>query len=333
MRDARIEARNACLERDNYKCVFCGYPADDAHHLLERRLWEDGGYYVDNLISVCEKHHRLWEQTVLSVEEGRTAAGITKIVVPAHLYEDQRYDKWGNPILPSGSRLMGELFEDEGVQRVLKQGGMLDRFVLWMKYPRTYHLPWSFPNRNDRSLASTTCFEGRHVVVTEKLDGECTSMYNDKIHARAIDSHTHPSRSWVKNLWSQFAHDIPYGYRICGENVYARHSIQYDELETFFYGFSVWDKTQCLNWHDTLEWFDIFGITPVKVLYEGMWDERAIRSIPLDTDKQEGYVVRVADAFPYRDFRMSVAKFVRENHIQTHERWDTRWTLNSLKTT
>jgi dihydroneopterin aldolase len=31
--------------------------------------------------------------------------------------------------------------------------------------------------------------------------------------------------------------------------------------------------------------------------------------------------VRLEDAFDYRDFRRSVAKFVRKNHVQTDEHW------------
>jgi len=39
---------------------------------------------------------------------------------------------------------------------------------------------------------------GREVVVTEKMDGENTTMYCDNIHARSIDGRHHPSRDWVK---------------------------------------------------------------------------------------------------------------------------------------
>ena len=35
---------------------------------------------------------------------------------------------------------------------------------------------------------------GKQVIVTEKMDGENTSMYRHRIHARSIDSLPHPSR-------------------------------------------------------------------------------------------------------------------------------------------
>ena len=81
----RDEFRNAVFWRDRYTCVLCDKPAVDAHHILERRLFSDGGYYLDNGASVCSEHHMLCEQTVISVEEVRDACGITRIVVPTHL--------------------------------------------------------------------------------------------------------------------------------------------------------------------------------------------------------------------------------------------------------
>src|SRR5690606_22004173 len=135
--------RESVFGRDKQKCIFCERPPADAHHIIERRLWPDGGYYLENGASVCNEHHILCEQTRISVEEVREACGIRRIVVPPHLYADQSYDKWGNPVLPNGQRLKGELFFDESVQKILAQGQVLDLFTSWVKYPRTHHLPWS----------------------------------------------------------------------------------------------------------------------------------------------------------------------------------------------
>jgi hypothetical protein len=91
--------REGVFKRDNHRCVICGARALDAHHIIERRLFADGGYYLDNGASVCEEHHLLCEMTVLTVDQVREACGIRRIVVPQHLYPDQAYDKWGNPVL------------------------------------------------------------------------------------------------------------------------------------------------------------------------------------------------------------------------------------------
>lgn len=39
----RDNFREAVFARDNNTCVFCSLPAKDAHHIIERRLWKDGG--------------------------------------------------------------------------------------------------------------------------------------------------------------------------------------------------------------------------------------------------------------------------------------------------
>ena len=95
--------REGTFKRDSYRCVFCENPAVDAHHIMERRLWPDGGYYLDNGASVCGDHHIQCEQTTLSVEDVRHACGITRIIVPPHLYADQPYDKWATRYWPAVS--------------------------------------------------------------------------------------------------------------------------------------------------------------------------------------------------------------------------------------
>jgi hypothetical protein len=165
-------------------------------------------------------------------------------------------------------------------------------------------------------------FEGQDVVVTEKLDGENTSMYSDHIHARSMDSRHHPSRTWVKALHGSIAHQIPIKWRLCGENLYARHSIAYDELKSYFYLFSIWNEhNHCLSWKDTKEWAALLGLELPPVLYEGTWDEAIIRAITLDLSKQEGYVVRTIVGFAYQDFAKHVAKWVRKEHVQTDQHW------------
>lgn len=93
---SRDEFRTKVFERDNHTCVFCPNKASDAHHIIERRLWADEGYYLNNGASVCPKHHLDCEATIISVEEVRAACNIQNVILPEHLYSDQRYDKWGN---------------------------------------------------------------------------------------------------------------------------------------------------------------------------------------------------------------------------------------------
>jgi hypothetical protein len=324
----RDEFRESVFKRDGHKCVFCDQQAQDAHHILERRLWSDQGYYLNNGASVCGDHHIKCETTEISVEDVRIACKIDKPIIPDHLYSDQVYDKWGNPIMPNGTRLKGELFFDESVQKILKQGKVLDLFTNYVKYPRTWHLPWSpSPSKDDRVISSADVikyFYGKRVIMSIKMDGENSSWYTDYNHARSVDSRNHPSRNLVKSIWATKCGDIPEGWRICGENLYAKHSIHYPDLESYFYGFSIWnDRNFCLSWNETKEYFELMCIVHVPVLYDGMFDEKIIRDIEknMDFTKDEGYVIRLADGFSYGDFKKSVAKFVRKNHVTSSAHW------------
>lgn len=190
-------------------------------------------------------------------------------------------------------------------------------------YPRTPHLPWSPGVAADDVLAGgLTGLHGREVVVTEKLDGENTTLYPDGLHARSLDSAHHPSRTWVKALQGRIGPGIPAGWRVCGENVHARHSLAYDGLESWFYGFSVWDGSgRCLDWDTTVRFLRRLGVPAPPVLWRGTFDERALRALRLDTERQEGYVVRTTGGFTAAQFGQRVAKWVRTGHVQTDTHW------------
>ena len=88
----RDEFREGVFQRDRHRCMDCG-AARDAHHILERRLWPDGGYYLDNGASLCGFCHVQAEQTTLTCDALRAAAGITRVLLPPHFYDDVSYDK------------------------------------------------------------------------------------------------------------------------------------------------------------------------------------------------------------------------------------------------
>lgn len=323
----RDEFKAEVFRRDRGRCRFCDQPAVDAHHILDRALFEDGGYYVDNGVAVCAQHHLDCERTLISVEAVRAACGITRPLLPEHFDPVDVYDKWGNLILPNGQRLRGEMFDREGVQKALVAGGMLALFTNRVKYPRTYHAPWSEGlTADDRKHPGMEVFHGRRVIVTEKMDGENTTGYADGyIHARSIDGRHHPSRDLVKSFWAGVAGELPADWRVTGENVFARHSIAYEALPHYFLGINIWDERNvCLGWDTTVEWFDLLGITPVPVLYDGIYDEALIRALnveQMNTGVSEGCVIRVADEFSFGQFRKSLAKVVRPNHVQTDQHW------------
>jgi len=205
------------------------------------------------------------------------------------------------------------------------------------KYPKTLHLPWS-PGTTieDKFLDGIDHFIGAEVVVTEKLDGENTNLYSDHFHARSLEGAYYPHQAPVKNIHGRIRHEIPDEWRISGENMYAKHSIVYEELTDWFYVFSIWnERNECLSWDDTKSYAKILGLSVAPEIYIGKWDQRAVQECwsgkSAFGNEQEGYVVRKAGAFNYDQFSNNVAKWVRANHVQTDEFWRKNWIPNKLK--
>jgi 5-methylcytosine-specific restriction endonuclease McrA len=45
----------AVAKRDDYRCVYCGNPYIEFHHIIRRSA--GGKHTVDNLICLCHEHH------------------------------------------------------------------------------------------------------------------------------------------------------------------------------------------------------------------------------------------------------------------------------------
>jgi len=209
------------------------------------------------------------------------------------------------------------------------------------KYPRTYHLP-SSPGliNDDKRLPDMSVFDGRRIIVTEKMDGEGTTMTPERTYPRSPDGRYHPSRDWMKAHHARRARDIPAGWRVSGEYLYARHSIIYscaanNALRSYFYGFGVWDDTNVLlDWDQTLDVFAMIDVEPADILYDGPYSPGVLEELAanLDLERQEGFVVRDAGRIPYPSgagdrgrFFSTVAKWVRPGHVQTDQHWSANW--------
>lgn len=208
------------------------------------------------------------------------------------------------------------------------------------KYPRTYHLDFSESiHSDDKVIETLSFFEGKEIVITEKLDGESTTFAKDYYHARSVDSAYNFTRSWVKQLHSILSHEIPDGWRFCGENLSYYHSIEYSNLESYFYLFSIWDESNNrLHWDDMLEFAKVLDLATPQEFYRGTFDLNVIKKLSksIDTEKVEGFVVTTVDGFHYDDFTNQVTKWVRKNHVQPsengkEEHWLKRTYPNKLK--
>jgi len=198
------------------------------------------------------------------------------------------------------------------------------------KHHRTYHLPWSEgASRDDLIVPSDDHFTGLPVVVTEKMDGENTSLYRHTVHARSVNSGHHPSRAWIKGFWAKIAHAIPDGLIIRGENLYATHSIYYADLPSYFMGFAVETAEGLVwSWRRTVELFEALGIEPVPVIYEGLYNRDVIHRAAMEyfaktggLDRHEGYVVRVSGGYLASKHKTRINKWVRKDHVTTDGHW------------
>ena len=220
------------------------------------------------------------------------------------------------------------------------------------KYGRSFHLPWSPGTTSDDKrhtrLELEEMFVGKTVVITEKLDGENTTIYADgKCHARSTDSVAHPSRTRMASLAARIkSFGMPEGWRIVGENVYAKHSIYYNQLPDFFLVFGIVnEKNISLPWSEVVEWCELLELHTVPVvdsftfdyphLDSSSWSHLYPRNSAFSThNNAEGYVVRLEDGYSMNDLSSSLSKFVRQGHVQTDEHWmHAALTFNSIAET
>ncbi|WP_261318911.1 RNA ligase family protein [Rhizobium leguminosarum] len=124
------------------------------------------------------------------------------------------------------------------------------------KYGRTFHLPISRgATSDDKIMSSLDGLKVDYLVVTEKMDGENTTIHSGGSHARSPDSRYHPSRDWLKAFGAGISPQLADEERIIGENLYARHSIAHQALPSCLLGFAwiVGDEVQ--PWDTTLACF------------------------------------------------------------------------------
>lgn len=61
-KEIRKRFREAVLKRDGFSCVICGHQGTlDVHHITDRSIMPNGGYVLDNGITLCYTHHELAE--------------------------------------------------------------------------------------------------------------------------------------------------------------------------------------------------------------------------------------------------------------------------------
>lgn len=333
----RDDFREKVFLRDNHKCIIpnCNNPADDAHHIIERRLWthpsEKGGYFFNNGVSVCEYHHlHLVEKCVVEPQSLRYLMGLNTHI-PKSFDPLRTYDKWGIQLKRPTRRQI--------------------------KYPSTPYLPNS-PDINDAdiNLDDLTPFLNQPLVMTTKMDGSNVCLTSESVVARNGSTADHPQYSLLKERHATIYHKlIPNNIQIFGEWLFAKHTISYENLSSYLQIFSVYDMDLelFLGWDEVEEWSNKLGVHTVPIITKldpisQIRDlEKVISTNALNIiygndneNENEGIVLRTIYPFPYGSFESyfttngktqwrvaPIAKYVR---IGQHEMTDKNWTRKKI---
>lgn len=342
---SRRDFRELCVERDNQQCVvpWCDEPVlqspdkkGEVHHIIERKLWENGGYIEDNGASVCNYHHRLAENDIIPPQAFWMWIGIENPPLPDDV-SSMGVDKWGQSIE------MPPWKEHRDI----------------IKYPSTRHLPWSHEqDRDDTSYKNVENFLNYPLVSTIKMDGSNSMIVKDKDNpVRARNGRTADKEHfdmlkkmyWENNLYKR----IPNNIQIFGEWLYAKHSIHYGcqcenecgdsgpKLRDYFQVFGIYNNYYdvWLSWDSTLKLSKKLGLTVVpsagddyfKGSFERkdqFWDYFVDLSKQVVQNNHEGIVVRSRFPIHYSQISKRLGKYVRDDHVMESEK---HWSNRELK--
>ncbi len=216
------------------------------------------------------------------------------------------------------------------------------------KYPRTYHFQFSPEVHSDDkviSFAHLGHFLQDEVIITEKLDGANSCLKGHQgVYGR---SHALPTREpWYDHLKGEYYARLdklqPHLWYF-GENTFAIHSLEYTEMEHYFYIFAIYDsiKDEWLSYDDMVIEANRVELPLVPLLFRGSveslgwvnkWMDKTMKSkFSKLGGELEGFVMRVASAIPGNLFNQFVAKYVRKGHVQTDEHWSKNWVQQVLK--
>jgi len=205
------------------------------------------------------------------------------------------------------------------------------------KYPSTPHLPFS-PGVNSDDVLLSDCADiiQKEVVITEKLDGGNCCIKGGQVYARThAQPATHDSFSAVKQMSKAFAAQLG-NIELFGENMQGIHSIEYNNLTSFFYVFAARADGEWLAWDDVVALAKSLDLPTVPVVFRGHVESpkklqscleawALARSGIGENVNPEGFVVRRTHAFPNDTFADYMAKYVRANHVQTDADWKRTW--------
>lgn len=210
------------------------------------------------------------------------------------------------------------------------------------KYGRSFHLPFSPGTTSDDRIAkSVETLLNVDIVISEKLDGENCGLTRDGVYARSHATFT--TSGWskeVRQMHSYLKNDIAEEMTVFGENMEGVHSIEYENLRSYFYLFGIREGERWYSWQETEEYAYLLGVPTVPVLFKGSFRtaeelEQTVSDLVSQPSalggKREGIVIRLAGSFTVEEFPVSLMKWVRKGHIQSDQHWTRTWRKAILK--
>jgi len=313
----RKQFREQVFSRDNNTCLvpWCEKDAFDAHHIIERELWDDGGYIKDNGASVCSKHHKAAEENYIPPQSFWMWANIEKPVTPkwsekqtekmlttwtwfdsvSELTGTWNVNKWGEPFERPHREHLRDITKYQSSRHLLP--------LYW--YDKT-DAEERIEN-DDTGLESVEDFVGVPLVITQKIDGGNCMLVNDVDNPVRARRGSGPEKNGTMEplykqeglYWQQEVNQkLPDRLQVFGEWVWAKHSIHYgcdcddpcddigpslseltgcDDERAYFQTFGVYDKkfNIWLSWDKTKEVSELLGFPTVPVIYEETKEDEA----------------------------------------------------------
>jgi hypothetical protein len=355
MGNNRKQFRQAVFDRDENNCLvpWCDQNADDAHHIIERDLWDDGGYVKDNGASVCNHHHQYAESNDIPPQAFYLWAGINDPPTP-NTIDTVHTNKWGEEFDRPPWKNLRERIKYQSSRHLLP--------LYWHDDETTAD---SRMEHDDTGLETVEDFTGIPLVITHKIDGSNCMMVGDDletpVRARNGSSPTEDMERLHGDgglYWQQEVNQkLPDRLQVFGEWTLAKHSIHYgcncnppcedvgprlseltgiENARSYFQIFGVFDKEwdMWLSWNRTEAVADELGFPTTPVIHcEDSNDaatyetEHEARQDLINHAREvienggEGIVVRSKFPFHYDQFSNRLGKYVRENHVTTDEHW------------
>lgn len=158
------------------------------------------------------------------------------------------------------------------------------------KYPRTPHIEGSRIQLGDEDLSQIPFADlaGRHAVIEEKVDGANSAISFDEDGQLLLQSRGHYltggyrerhfnfMKQWAQIHATEFYDMLGSRYIMYGEWMYAKHSIFYDALPSYFMEFDILDREtgRFLDTHLRHEMTANMPISSVPVLAEGTFERK-----------------------------------------------------------